>query len=181
MKNCFNRAQNGQRKIVISIWVILSALIFSACQGPQGVPGPVGPTGQQGEGVNWKVIDDITVDRWDYSTYTDNNYYFAKYDVEDLTDFVFMYGNVQGYIYTTESGETCSRTAKGAVQHALPYVLHISTVDSEGYPYTYTRTIDFVFGVKWLQFVVRESDFAYEGQMPAFVPEKMDFRIVMTW
>lgn len=121
--------------------------------------------------MNWKIAD-VSVTKWDYSGFTDNNYFYAKFDVPALTSFVFTDGNVQGYIYMTENGQR--------IQHSLPYVIHISTTGSDGQPYYYTRTVDFVYGVGWVQFEVRESDFAYESDV-TINPDPMDFRIVMTY
>ena len=121
--------------------------------------------------MNWKIAD-LDVTQWDYSNYKDNNFYFAKFDVPALTSFVFTDGNVNGYIYMTENGEK--------IQHSLPYVLHKYETDSQGNPIYYTETVDFVYGVGWVQIEVRDSDFAYETDVQ-IVPNQMSFRIVMTY
>ena len=155
------------------LFFAFSALLLCACRGPQGPIGPQGPQGPAGEGTNWKIVDiTVAANQWSYSNFTDNNYFFSKWDVADLTSFVFTDGNVQGYIYMTENGER--------IQHALPYVLHVSTTDTDGNPYYFSRTIDFVYGTGWVQFEYRESDFDYEYNT-SFVPDAMDFRIVMTY
>lgn len=153
-----------------ALFILLSAVVLCACRGPQGPMGPQGPQGPQGEGTNWKIAD-IDITSWDYSNFSDNNYYFAKYDVPALTSYVFTDGNVHGYIYMTENGEK--------IQHALPYVLHKYVVDGDETFY-YTETVDFVYGVGWVQIEVRDSDFAYEGD-ETIVPDAMSFRIVMTY
>ena len=149
-----------------ALFFLFSALVLCACRGPKGDPG---------EGVNWKIVD-VNVTQWDYSgdayRYADNNYYFAKFSVPALSSYVFTDGNVQGYVYMTENGET--------IQHPLPYTLPIEIIDNQGNPYFFTRVVDFVYGVGWVQFEVRDSDFAYEVN-DQIAPEKMDFRIVMTY
>ncbi|MBO4577291.1 MAG: hypothetical protein J5688_01140 [Paludibacteraceae bacterium] len=151
-----------------ALFILLSAIVLCACRGPEG---PMGPQGPAGEGVNWKIAD-LEVKQWDYSNFSDNNYYFAKFDVPALTSFVFTDGNVNGYIYLKENGET--------IQHSLPYVLHQYEVAEDGTTYFYTRTVDFVYGAGWVQIEVRDSDFAYEDNVN-IVPDPMNFRIVMTY
>lgn len=155
------------------VFIFLSAVLLCACEGPVG---PQGPQGPQGEGMNWKIVDLNNVGSqsspWDYSNYSDNNYYFAKFDVPALTNFVFTDGNVNGYILLTENGQT--------IQHSLPYVLHKYEKDASGNPIYYTETVDFVYGVGWVQIEVRDSDFAYEDNAQ-IVPNQMSFRIVMTY
>lgn len=157
-----------------ALFILVSALVMCACVGPQGPMGPQGPKGDPGEGTNWKIADfevGTQAQPWDYSNFTDNNYYFAKFNVPALTSFVFTDGNVNGYIYMTENGQQ--------IQHSLPYVLHKYVVDGEN-TYYYTETVDFVYGVGWVQIEVRDSDFAYEDNT-SIVPDVMKFRIVMTY
>ena len=150
---------NDMRK---ALFFLFSVLVLCACRGPKGDPG---------EGVNWKIVD-VNVSQWDYSQYSDNNYFFAKFSVPALTSFVFTDGNVQAYVYLSENGET--------IQHPLPYTLPKEDIDNQGNPYFYTEVVDFVYGVGWVQFEVRATDFAYEVN-PQINPAKMDFRIVMTY
>jgi len=153
------------KKILI---LMLGVIMLGACRGPMG---PQGPQGPQGEGMNWKIAD-LSVTQWDYSNFADNNYFYAKFDVPALTSYVFTDGNVNGYIFMKENNEL--------IQHSLPYVIHIEEVDNQGQAYFYTRTVDFVYGVGWVQIEVRDSDFEYEVNS-SLAPDKMDFRIVMTY
>lgn len=164
MKNVVNRALAAKKK---ALFFLFCVALLCACKGPKGDPG---------EGMNWKIVD-LEVSQWDYSAdafgYKDNNFYFAKFDVPALTSYVFTDGNVNGYIHMVEGDGQKS-------QHSLPYVLHIATKDNEGNPYYYTETVDFVYGVGWVQIEVRDSDFAYEDN-EKIVPGTMKFRIVMTY
>ena len=152
------------------LFLVLSVVLFCACQGPQGIPGPQGPAGADGAGVNWKIAD-LNVTQWDYSNYSDNNYFYAKFSVPALTSYVFNDGNVNGYILLQENGET--------IQHSLPYVLPIYEKGTDQ-TFFFTRTVDFVYGVGWVQIELRESDFDYEVNT-SYVPDPMNFRIVMTY
>ena len=153
-----------------ALFFVFSALLFCACEGPMG---PQGPQCPKGDGVNWKIVDVIVeANMWKYSNVSDNNYFYAVTDMPELTQSVFNDGNVQGYIYLMDNGEL--------IQHSLPYVLHKEIIDANGNQYTYSSTIDFVFGVGWVQFEMRDSDFAYETDL-SINPEQMKFRIVITY
>ena len=163
-----------------AFFILLSALVLCACRGPQGPVGPTGatgatgPQGEQGVGVNWKIAEfeaGTQSSPWDYSEYDNNNYYFAKFNVDALSSFVFTDGNVNGYIVLTENGQE--------IQHSLPYVLHKYVIEN-GEKIFFTETVDFVYGVGWVQIEVRDSDFAYEDNVE-IVPDVMKFRIVLTY
>lgn len=170
MKNVVNRALVAKKKV---LFIAFTALVFCACRGPVGPVGPQGPQGPAGEGVNWKIVDVIVeANMWKYSGYTDNNYFYATCNMPELTSYVFTDGNVQGYIYLLDNNET--------IQHSLPYVLHKEVFDNAGNQYLYTTTVDFVYGVGWVQFEMRDTDFAYETDA-SINPEQMKFRIVITY
>lgn len=147
------------------ILLSLCVLALFSCRGRDG------RDGVDGKGVEWKIAD-LSVTQWDYTNYSDNNYFFAKFEVPALTSFVFTDGNVNGYIYMTENGQK--------IQHSLPYTLHKEEINDQGQAYFYTSTIDFVYGVGWVQIEVRDSDFEYEVNTK-INPDPMDFRIVMTY
>lgn len=175
MINVFNHALSAKKK---ALFLLFSVVIFCACEGPQGPQGPRGydgKDGKDGEGVNWKIAEfeaGTEKSPWEYTSFSDNNYYFAKFSVPALTSFVFTDGNVNGYIYMQENGQL--------IQHSLPYVLHKYQKDTNGNVFYFTETVDFVYGVGWVQIEVRDSDFAYEDNVN-IVPDIMKFRIVMTW
>lgn len=171
MKNVVNRALAAKKK---ALFFLFSALVLCACEGPMG---PQGPQGPKGDGTNWKIVDiSVPVSKWTYTNFDDggfNNYYYSRWAVPELTSFVFTDGNVQGYIYLKEGDEL--------IQHDLPYVLHKEVVNDQGQQTNvYTTTVDFVYGVGWVQLEVRDSDFEYEVDT-SIKPGAMDFRIVMTW
>lgn len=153
------------------IFILLSVLTLCACEGPMG---PQGPQGPQGEGMNWAIEDiSVSANQWSLTQYADNNYYVAKYTLPVLTSFIYTDGNVNAYVYLQlEDGRE--------VQHPLPYVYHMEQIQNDGSAYFYTRTISFVYGVGYIQFEVRDSDFEYEVDS-TIKPEAMDFRVVMTY
>jgi len=139
------------------------------------------------DSTNWKIVDcNIGYSQWRYtgdeagSEQHANNYYYAAYNVPDLSKFIFTDGNVQVYmVYTNSYGEE--------VQRQLPYVNHCETFIKEGSTIKtlyYTETYDFIYGNGWVEFDYRVSDFAYEdsyGTDPDCHPKAMKFRVVMTW
>lgn len=163
MKNVVNRALAAKKK---ALFFLFSALVLCACEGPMG---PQGPQGPKGDGTNWKIAD-LDVDKWDYTNFSDNNYFFAKYDVPALSSYVFTDGNVQVYLVENNS------------QRVLPFVRPQYEILSDKTLNFFTRTIDAHFGIGWVQVEVRDSDFEYEvpeSQIPD--PNPMKFRVVMTW
>lgn len=167
MENVVNRALAAKKK---ALFFLFAALVLCGCRGPQGPQGPQGPAG---EGMNWKIVDiDVPANKWNYTNYADNNFFYSEWDVKSLSSFVYTDGNVQAYIYLKDGDYE--------VQHALPYVRHVEEVDKDGNAYFYTRTIDCVFGVGYVRFEVRDSDFEYEVDT-TINPEAMSFRVVMTW
>lgn len=158
MKNVINRAFAAKKNAIFFLFAIL---LFTSCEGRQG------PQGPKGDGMNWKIVD-ISVKEWRLVESVEGNYYRSTWDVPELTEFVFTDGNVNGYIYLYDE--------KGAkYQHDLPYSLPIRVVEN-GQTFDYTRVIDFVYGVGWVELQLTNSDFVYPT-----APEAMDFRIVMTW
>ncbi len=100
-----------------------------------------------------------------------NNYFFANIDVPEITENVFDYGQVQAYI-------VYDRTTKDPIQHLLPYVRHYEELNDTIWNY-YTETVDCTYGIGWIEFNYRASDFAYEDNVN-INPKSMDFRIVIT-
>lgn len=145
----------------------LCVLALFSCRGRDGRDGRDGANGA----LTMRVAE-VNIPQWDYTTFSDNNYFYGWCEVPALTSFVFSGGDVNAYVYMTENGEK--------IQHSLPYVLHIEEVNDQGQAYFYTRTIDFVYGIGWVQFEVRDSDFEYEVNTQ-INPDPMDFRIVLTY
>ena len=149
-----------------ALFFIFSALVLCACQGPQG------PQGPKGDGTNW-FVRDFYVDKWDYSNIPldkgGNNYFYAAFDLPELTRAIYLDGNVQMYLVEKN------------FQHVLPYVYHQYTMQQDTIFHPFTRTIDALFGTGWVEFQVRDSDFEYEVDNTIPDPDPMSFRVVLTW
>ena len=90
----------------------------------------------------------------------------------EITSSVFNDGEVQAYIvYDKHSSQ--------AFKHLLPYVRHYEELLANGTWNYYTETVDCVYGVGWVEFNYRASDFAYEDNVN-INPNDMDFTIVLT-
>ena len=107
----------------------------------------------------------------DESAYN-NNFFFAYVRVPEITENVFDYGEVQAYI-------VYDRNTQDPMQHLLPYVRHYEEQLPDSSWSYYTETVDCTFGIGWVQFNYRASDFAYEDNVN-INPVAMDFRIVIT-
>ncbi|MBQ2440677.1 MAG: hypothetical protein II502_00615, partial [Paludibacteraceae bacterium] len=89
--------------------------------------------------------------------------------------FVYDKGNVQGYvIYNYDK--------PNERQHVLPYTRHYEKcVDEANNQWEfYNETVDFVFGLDWVEFQFRASDFKYEDD-ETYNPGECRFRLVLTW
>ena len=124
-------------------------------------------------------IVDLQVDKneWQYSNLNDNNYFFAKFDMPEIDVNVYNNGLLQVY-REHEHG------SKNANQTLLPYIRHkeYSTQDGNGDTVWgfYTESVDYEYGVGFLNIFYTASDFDYELDQ-TFVPEQMNFRVVLMW
>ena len=123
---------------------------------------------------------DVHIDAsdWQYTDYTSNgtpfanNYFYCRRNMPQITSSVFNDGEVQAYIvYDKHSSQ--------AFKHLLPYVRHYEELLANGTWNYYTETVDCVYGVGWVEFNYRASDFAYEDNVN-INPNDMDFTIVLT-
>lgn len=129
-------------------------------------------------GSTQKIVD-VKVDakQWQYTdpygkNPYDNNYFYAAVNVPEITENVFDNGQVQAYI-------VYDRNSKDAMQHLLPYVRHYEEQLPDSTWTYYTETVDCVYGIGWIEFNYRASDFAYEDDV-TINPNTMDFRVVIT-
>lgn len=153
---------------------ILAALlcVFNSCQkvGPQGPPGPVGP---EGPAASFDILLlDVPADAWEYSGTTDNNYFCATVEVPELTEEAFDYGVISMY-------RTYNYDKSDASQVALPYV-HLAEEKTEEGTFYYTETVDYEYGIGWVNIYYTVSDFIYEWD-PTFAPVDMQFRLVIAY
>jgi len=131
---------------------------------------------------NWQIVDcNVGYSQWRYTgdnagqlQYA-NNYYYAAYDISQLTSFIFNSGNVQAYLIEKNSyGEE--------TQRPLPFTRHKEEWNEQGDKFTYTETYDYFYGVGWIEFNYTASDFEYEKSGGIqYRPTDKQFRVVMTW
>lgn len=150
--------------IMKKIIVLLSAvLIFASCEGPMG---PTGPEGEPGV-ATWH-IEKVTVKQSDWKLSGNpgdlKSYYYADVRISQLTQYVFDYGTVLGYVYLEPD-----------VKNGLPYVYHTGE-EVAGENKLWTQTYDFDFEPGWVRLYVTFSDFE-----TYYIPEEETFGIVLMW
>jgi hypothetical protein len=109
---------------------------------------------------------------WKYSNQGNNNYFYAGVDVPEITSAVFEKGEVKAYLVKDRYDSHYAR------KHALPYVMHKEDYINNNWIF-WTETVDFTYGIGWVEFNFRASDFAYEEDVN-INPEAMEFDIVIT-
>lgn len=162
-----------------AFFISLVALFAVACTGPQG------PRGQDGL-VNFKVIElDVTNRTWGYSETSDNNYFIASYDMPEITKDIYENGVVQVYrrLYDDKGNET-SQQLLPMTRHNEYFITDNKVIDGKTYTNTtagfYTETVDYEYGIGFLNIFYTASDFDYEVDTQ-FVPDNMNFRVVIMW
>lgn len=109
---------------------------------------------------------------WKYTNDNNNNYYYCGLDLSSINRDVFDKGEVKAYLVKDRNDLNYAR------KHALPYVLHKEEYVDGNWVF-YTETIDFTYGIGWVEFNYRASDFAYELDENIH-PQAMEFDIVIT-
>jgi hypothetical protein len=129
----------------------------------------------EGVGVTQQVITiKVKANDWTCSQLDNNNYYYVGLNVPELTSNVFNRGEVKAYLVYDR------HDVYNARKHALPYVMHKEEFDVAQRDWVfYTETFDFTYGIGWVEFNFRMSDFAYEiGIDPGLTD--MEFDVVIT-
>jgi len=158
------------RKLFTILSIALMAFAITSCRGPQG------PKGEDGL-VYYKVIDlQINQNEWGYSNHAlqyDNNYFYAAFDVPELTTYIYNNGIIKlyrEYDYGTDK----------ATQLEIPSNHYVEKQDEAGNWLFYTEYIDYEFTTGKLTVFYTRSDFNYEEDL-TFTPEAMHFRLIMMW
>ncbi|MDR1330897.1 MAG: hypothetical protein LBK07_02210 [Tannerella sp.] len=143
-----------------------SALFLLSCEGP------IGPPGEPGEGMNWKILTYTVHDRdWQLAggpVGSLNSYYMYEFDEPLLTDFIYTSGVVSAYIIFNPG-------QSNEVQSPLPYIEPVGDRDSGG-EFTWQEFYSFDFMPGSVAFYVHYSDFETGERPPT-----CDFRIVLNW
>lgn len=163
------------KKYFLLFCVAVTALTLGSCRGPMGPMGPAGHDGMNGL-VNSKIIDlDIKQNEWGYSNVGNNNYFFATFNVPELTADIYDNGIIKVY-------REWGTGTKDATQAELPFTRYQEYLADElnntwGF---YSEHVDYDFLVGALNIYYTASDFDYELN-ESFVPEAMHFRVIMMW
>ena len=157
------------KKVLLTLFV---ALALVACKGKDGIDGKDGKDGL----VNVAVIDlEVKANGWQYANQNQDNYFMANFDMPEITNYIYDNGLVQVY------REFGTNTAN-AIQQVLPCTRHHEWLDEVNNTWNfYTETIDYEYGVGFLNIFYTASDFAYETETTPTKPEDMHFRVQIMW
>ena len=133
---------------------LFAILVFASCEGPMG---PMGPQGNDAF-VNKKVID---IDRWELST--DETFFYAHVNVQELSNLVYTDGIVLAYHETIESSSSYYKTP-------LPYTRY--NID----PYEWSEMLDFTYTPGRVTFYSNPSDF-----FTGIEPDPVYLTLVLYW
>lgn len=114
---------------------------------------------------------DIDSDGWMYSDMDNNNYFWASFDMPEITEDVFDHGLIKIY-------RTYDYWTDNPVQLELPQVRQAEyqiSGDNWGF---YTEVIDYEIGIGSVTIFYTASDFDYELDVD-FIPDPMHFRCVI--
>ena len=138
------------------------ALTVVSCEGPMG------PPGEPGEGVVWKIMN-YTVYEKDWKLVGKpgelGSYYWFEFAESELTRFVCDKGNVFGY-----------RRLDNEMQTPLGQVVVNWEQDNHGNEFLFTEVYSFAFRPGYITFYVDYSDFETSVR-----PTICDFRIVLNY
>ena len=130
--------------------------------------GPMGPRGEQGDGVEW-IITNYTVYDKDWILVGRpgalGSYYMYEFPEPKLTSYVCEKGNVFGY-----------RWLDNITQTPLGQVVVIGESDGKGNEFLFTEVYSFSFRPGFITFYIDYSDFETEIR-----PGTCDFRIVLNY
>ena len=116
---------------------------------------------------NKKTID-LVAKTTDWSFDTGANMYYCHFDVPELTQAVYDYGEI------SVNREYNSGTPK-AYQVALPETTYL-TEKVNNQDYFYQQHIDYAYGVGFVEIFLTFSDYVYDQQ-----PDPMIFRMQLTY
>lgn len=123
---------------------------------------------------NRKVLDfQINQNEWKYSDQANNNFFMATFNMPEMTPDIYDNGTILVY-------RELDWGTSNAVQQILPYSRHHEYQVGASTWAFFTETVDFEYGVGFMNIVYTASDFDYELNN-TFVPETMHFRVVITW
>ena len=141
-------------------WMLIVALLFTACEGK------VGPPGKDGKNIEF-VVCDFVVQSENWVPVNDElmgNLFEYGFNFPQLTGYIFDEGAVVCYLVQDLGG--------GIIQTPLPYTFY-GELDDVLYSENYTYEIS----PGHINFIVKISDFDTEVQQPL----SCTFRVVLMW
>ncbi len=156
------------RNILRYLFPLVLVFAIVSCRGKDGKDGL----------VNSKIIDlQIDQKEWRYTNAGSNNYFFATFDVPELTWNIYNYGVVKIY------REWDTGTDR-ATQVELPYIkmneYSFNDTDTTTVWDFYQEMVDYEYTGGAVTIFYTVSDFAYEID-EKFMPDPMHFRLIMMW
>lgn len=122
---------------------------------------------------NYKIVNiNVPAASWKYSEQNNNNYFTAEIDVPEITEEAFDGGILNVY-------RTFNFDKSNASQQLLPSVRLVEEPAQDGM-YRYTESIDYEYGIGWLNIYYTLSDFAYDDST-IYDPKDMTFRLVLVY
>ncbi len=124
-----------------------------------------------------RVVLDLQInqDEWAYSNTDNNNYFYATFNVEQLTNEVYNNGEVNVY-REYDTGTDKATQAQLPQTRYVEYLVNDST-QTWGF---YCEHVDYEYSTGTITIFYTASDFDYELNTQ-FVPDAMHFRAVLLW
>jgi len=117
------------------------------------------------------VVLNVKTSDWAYSNDNNNNFFYATFDMPEITRDVFENGLVKMYrVYDFNSTD--------AVQMEMPFTRHYEENVGDDEWVFYTESLDYEFGVGQISIYYTLSDFYYEIDT-TISPDEMQFRCVI--
>jgi len=150
-------------------YLILAMMLINACEGPMGPAGRDGRDGRDGkdgESTQW-FIQDFEIFSKDWKPVHDplmGNIFEFGFNFPELTSFIVTKGAVVCYLI--------QKVDNVDVHTPLPY-----TFFGEFEGFLYSENYTFEASTKYINFIVKVSDFDTDFQQPM----KSKFRVVLMW
>ena len=129
-----------------------------------------------GGGVKKKTVDlTVNTNQWDFDKST--NQYFCHFDVPELTDSVYNYGEVSVNREYNSGTKNAYQVALPETSYKVEYQVNETTGDTTNTFY-YAQHVDCVYGIGFVEVFYTISDYFYPD---GFAPEGMLFRLQMTY
>ena len=150
---------------LLTLCLVLIAM--ASCEENNYVTRPTTTTSP--DNMSRRIID-LQVDErdWKYSNKPDNNYYFATFNIPELTKEVYDNGIISIYVEYQNPDGTYT-------MGLMPAVYHKEEFDQEGNQILYTLTLDAEYSVGQVTVIATSSDFFQQN------PGSYHFVLKMLW